>query len=62
VASNFRVKPGSAAELSKRQTDDRAGLAGKAEGKKELTKLVDELSLLQSTGLPDRLVQGADCD
>jgi PPK2 family polyphosphate:nucleotide phosphotransferase len=48
VASNFRVKPGSAAELSKRQTDDRAGLAGKAEGKIELTKLVDELSLLHN--------------
>jgi PPK2 family polyphosphate:nucleotide phosphotransferase len=42
------VEPGSAAGLSKRQTDDRAGLTGKAEAKKELANLVDELSLLHN--------------
>ena len=42
------VEPGSRAGLSKRQTDDRAGLAGKSEAKKELANLVDELSLLHN--------------
>jgi PPK2 family polyphosphate:nucleotide phosphotransferase len=42
------VDPGSEADLNERQTDDRAGLAGKSEAKKELANLVDELSLLHN--------------
>ncbi len=42
------VEPGSPAALGKRPTDDRAGLAGKAEAKKELAKLVEDLSLLHN--------------
>jgi PPK2 family polyphosphate:nucleotide phosphotransferase len=44
----MRVEPGSSAGLSKRRPDDRAGLAGKAEARKELAKLVEELSLLHN--------------
>jgi len=48
MLAKLMVKPGSAAGLSKRKTDDHAGLAGKAEGKKQLEKLVDELSILHN--------------
>jgi PPK2 family polyphosphate:nucleotide phosphotransferase len=48
VLGKLIVKPGSAAGLSKRQTDDRAGLAGKAEARQQLVKLVEELSLLHN--------------
>src|SRR6478609_2688007 len=40
------VEPGSAARLSKRDTDDRLGLASKDEAKSQLAELVEEISLL----------------
>ena len=40
------VEPGSAAGLSKRDTDDRLGLASKDEAKKQLAELVEEISPL----------------
>lgn len=42
------VEPGAAAGLKKRTTDGRDELAGKSEAKKELAKLVEELSLLHN--------------
>jgi PPK2 family polyphosphate:nucleotide phosphotransferase len=42
------VEPGSAAGLSRRKTDSHLGLAGKAEAKQELAKLVQEVSLLHN--------------
>jgi PPK2 family polyphosphate:nucleotide phosphotransferase len=48
VLAKLRVEPGSAAELSKREPGDRAGLPGKAEAKEQLAKLIDELSLLHN--------------
>jgi PPK2 family polyphosphate:nucleotide phosphotransferase len=48
VLVKLMVEPGSPAALGKRPTDDRAGLAGKAEAKKELAKLVEDLSLLHN--------------
>jgi PPK2 family polyphosphate:nucleotide phosphotransferase len=44
----LRVEPGSAANLSRRSPEDHLGLAGKAEARKELAQLVDELSLLHN--------------
>jgi PPK2 family polyphosphate:nucleotide phosphotransferase len=44
----LRVEPGSAANLTGRSSDGRAGLAGKTEARKELAKLVDELGLLHN--------------
>jgi PPK2 family polyphosphate:nucleotide phosphotransferase len=40
------VKPGSPAKLSERKTDDRAGLADRAEAKEQLAQLIEELSRL----------------
>jgi PPK2 family polyphosphate:nucleotide phosphotransferase len=48
VLAKLMVEPGSPAALSKRQTNDHAGLAGKAEARKELAKLVEELSVLHN--------------
>jgi PPK2 family polyphosphate:nucleotide phosphotransferase len=48
VLAKLMVEPGSPAAMGKRPTDDRAGLAGKAEAKKELAKLVEDLSLLHN--------------
>jgi PPK2 family polyphosphate:nucleotide phosphotransferase len=48
MLAKLMVKPGSAAGLSKRKTDDHAGLAGKAEAKKQLEKLIEELSILHN--------------
>ena len=42
------VEPGSTPELNGRKPDDHAGLGGKAEAKKELAKLVEELSMLHN--------------
>jgi PPK2 family polyphosphate:nucleotide phosphotransferase len=44
----LRVEPGSAANLSHRSPEDHLGLTGKAEARKELAQLVDELSLLHN--------------
>jgi PPK2 family polyphosphate:nucleotide phosphotransferase len=48
MLAKLMVKPGSAAGLNKRKTDDHAGLAGKAEAKKQLEKLIEELSILHN--------------
>jgi len=48
VLGKLRVEPGSLAGLSKRKTDGRAELAGKAEAEQELAKLIEELSLLHN--------------
>jgi PPK2 family polyphosphate:nucleotide phosphotransferase len=48
VLGKLLVEPGSPAALDKRKTDDHVGLAGKAEGKKQLAKLIAELSLLHN--------------
>src|SRR6185312_16515795 len=48
MLGKLRVEPGSLAELSKRKTDGRAELAGKAEAEQELVKLIEELSLLHN--------------
>jgi PPK2 family polyphosphate:nucleotide phosphotransferase len=48
VLAELRVEPGSAPALRKRTPDDRAGLAGKAEARQELAKLIEELSLLHN--------------
>jgi PPK2 family polyphosphate:nucleotide phosphotransferase len=48
MLAKLMVKPGSAAGLNKRKTDDHAGLAGKAEAKKHLAKLIEELSILHN--------------
>jgi PPK2 family polyphosphate:nucleotide phosphotransferase len=48
VLAKLMVEPGSPAGLSKRGTDGRAGLAGKAEAKKELADLVEELAVLHN--------------
>src|SRR2546430_15553168 len=48
MLGKLRVEPGSVAELSKRTTDGRAELAGKAEAKQELAKLIEEFSLLHN--------------
>jgi PPK2 family polyphosphate:nucleotide phosphotransferase len=48
VHRKLKVEPGSPAELSKRVTDDRAGLSDKDEAKQQLAKLVEELSLLHN--------------
>jgi PPK2 family polyphosphate:nucleotide phosphotransferase len=48
VPRGLRVEPGSGAELRSRSPDDRAGLTGKAEARKELKQLVDELALLHN--------------
>src|SRR5213078_4687197 len=42
------VEPGSSAELRNRKPDSRVGLAGKAEAKQELAKLIKELSVLHN--------------
>jgi PPK2 family polyphosphate:nucleotide phosphotransferase len=42
------VLPGSAAHLSKRRPDDRAGLAGKTEARQQLVELIEELALLHN--------------
>ena len=44
----LRVEPGSGAELRARSAGDHAGLSGKADARKELAKLVDELALLHN--------------
>jgi PPK2 family polyphosphate:nucleotide phosphotransferase len=48
VFEKLIVEPGSAPELTARKPDDKAGLGGKAEGTKELAKLVQELSTLHN--------------
>jgi PPK2 family polyphosphate:nucleotide phosphotransferase len=48
VLAKLMVQPGAPAALSKRQTDDHAGLAGKAAARKELATLVEQLSLLHN--------------
>jgi PPK2 family polyphosphate:nucleotide phosphotransferase len=48
VFEALMVEPGAAAGLKKRTTDGRDELAGKSEAKKELAKLVEELSLLHN--------------
>jgi polyphosphate kinase 2 (PPK2 family) len=48
MLGKLRVEPGSLAELSKRKTDGRGELAGKAEAEQELAKLIAELSLLHN--------------
>jgi PPK2 family polyphosphate:nucleotide phosphotransferase len=48
VPQALRVKPGSDAELRSRNPGDRAGLSGKADARKELAGLVDELALLHN--------------
>jgi PPK2 family polyphosphate:nucleotide phosphotransferase len=48
VSRGLRVDPGSGADLRSRSAGDRAGLAGKAEARKELAQLVDELALLHN--------------
>jgi PPK2 family polyphosphate:nucleotide phosphotransferase len=48
VLAELRVEPRSAPALSTRTPGDRAGLAGKAEARQELAKLIEELSLLHN--------------
>jgi PPK2 family polyphosphate:nucleotide phosphotransferase len=48
VSRALRVEPGRGAELRSRSPDDHAGLAGKAEARKELARLVEELALLHN--------------
>jgi PPK2 family polyphosphate:nucleotide phosphotransferase len=48
VSRGLRVEPGSGAALRSRSPDDHAGLARKAEARKELAQLVDELALLHN--------------
>ena len=52
MPAKLMVEPGSAAELRRRKTDDRAGLPGKAEAKKQLAELIEELSLLHNRCTP----------
>jgi PPK2 family polyphosphate:nucleotide phosphotransferase len=48
VVKTLMVEPGAAAGLKKRTTDGRDELSGKSEGKEELAKLVEEISLLHN--------------
>jgi PPK2 family polyphosphate:nucleotide phosphotransferase len=48
VLDELRVDPGSPADLSKRSADGRDALTGKAEGKKELEQLVQDLAVLHN--------------
>jgi PPK2 family polyphosphate:nucleotide phosphotransferase len=48
VLEKLLIEPGSPAELRKRKPDSRVGLPGKAEGKQELAKLIEELSVLHN--------------
>jgi PPK2 family polyphosphate:nucleotide phosphotransferase len=48
VSRGLRVEPGSGADLQSRDPGDRAGLSGKADGRKELADRVDELALLHN--------------
>jgi PPK2 family polyphosphate:nucleotide phosphotransferase len=48
VPQGLRVEPGSDPELRSRKPGDRAGLSGKADARKELAGLVDELALLHN--------------
>lgn len=48
MSRGLRVEPGSGADLRARDPGDRAGLSGKADARKELASLVDELALLHN--------------
>jgi PPK2 family polyphosphate:nucleotide phosphotransferase len=48
VLEKLIVEPGKAAGLKARQTDDHLGLEGKAQGRQQLAKLIEELSRLHN--------------